>query len=520
MKMTASARRGFALVVALTVALSASWPTHAADRGALATAAASISKDELQGHVDVLSDDTFEGREAGSRGGRAAGNYLHKAFETYALVPAGDGQTYFQGFNGHSRNILGLVEGSDPALKQDVILIGAHYDHVGYGRVTNSFGPFGYIHNGADDNASGVSGLLEIIDAVKRLPTAPRRSILFALWDGEEQGLLGSRHWVSQPTVPLERIALAINLDMIGRMKNDRLSVYGTRTAAGLRRLMSEANTDAAVSLDFDWKMKADSDHWPFYERRIPVLMFHTGLHEDYHRPSDDAHRINHDGLAAAARFILHSIVQLADAEQVPAFREAALRESIGNKTWLEQPTPPQPPRYGLPYDFQSGDPPRVILSGVTRASPAEQAGLRAGDQLLSFQGETIRDEARFRLALLAASGQTEFLVKRPGGEQPLLIKVTPVGEPIRVGISWRSDDAEPGTVLVTQVVYGSAAHAAGLEVGDRVYGLGDRGFSTTDEFSTLLGTLPGPLNVLVERDGKLRTVQLDILDSPPPAAE
>jgi S1-C subfamily serine protease len=173
-----------------------------------------------------------------------------------------------------------------------------------------------------------------------------------------------------------------------------------------------------------------------------------------------------------------------------------------------------------LPYEFEPGDPPRVILSGVTPASPAEQAGLRAGDQLLSFQGETIRDEARFRLALLAASGQTEFLVKRPGSEQPLLVKITPLGEPIRVGISWRSDDAEPGTVLVTQVVFGSAAHAAGLEVGERIYGLGDRGFATAEEFSTLLGTLPGPLDVLVERDGKLRTVQLDVLDPPPPAAE
>ena len=198
------------------------------------------------------------------------------------LAPAGDGGTYFQSFNGASRNILGLVEGSDPQLKQQVILLGAHYDHVGYGRANNSFGPCGYIHNGADDNASGVAGLLEVVDAVKQLPTPPKRSILFALWDGEEQGLLGSRHWVGRPTVALSRVAVAINMDMIGRLQESAaLEVYGTRTAAGLRRLVSEANGEAKRwTIDFDWKLKSDSDHWPFYERRIPILMFHTGLHE------------------------------------------------------------------------------------------------------------------------------------------------------------------------------------------------------------------------------------------------
>lgn len=215
-----------ALMSLLTIASA-----QAADRTALATAAASITKDELKTYVDVLADDTLEGRETGSRGGRAAANYLFKAFEKLGAAPAGDGGTYFQSFNAASRNVVAIVEGSNARLKDQAIVIGAHYDHVGYGNARNSYGPTGYIHNGADDNASGVAGLLEVLDAVKTLPTPPRRSILFACWDAEEGGLHGSRHWVSKPTVPISQVVLDINMDMIGRMKNGHLEILGSRTA-------------------------------------------------------------------------------------------------------------------------------------------------------------------------------------------------------------------------------------------------------------------------------------------------
>src|SRR5207247_2064991 len=126
--------------------------------------------DELLDHVSFLADDVLEGRETGSRGGRAAGGYLAEQLRKTGLTPMGDSGSYFQAFGSGSRNLLGLVEGSDPDLKHDVIVIGAHYDHVGYGNRRNSYGPFGYIHNGADDNASGVSALLELADAFIRLP--------------------------------------------------------------------------------------------------------------------------------------------------------------------------------------------------------------------------------------------------------------------------------------------------------------------------------------------------------------
>jgi hypothetical protein len=167
----------FALVgvVALIVPSNISPSAAGAEKAEILAAANSITKDEAQQWIDTLADDSFEGREAGSRGGRAAGNLLMKEFEKLGLTPAGDSKTYFQGFNGTARNILGLLAGSDPKLTSEVIVVGAHYDHVGYGRATNSFGPIGYIHNGADDNASGVSGLLEVVEALKQLPAAPRR---------------------------------------------------------------------------------------------------------------------------------------------------------------------------------------------------------------------------------------------------------------------------------------------------------------------------------------------------------
>jgi hypothetical protein len=490
----------------------------AVERDALTLATASITKDELKTHVDVLADDAFEGREAGSRGGRAAANYILKEFERLGAVPAGENGTYFQSFHTASRNILGLVEGSDPKLKEQVIVIGAHYDHVGYGRANNSYGPWGYVHNGADDNASGVAALVEMLDAIRRLPALPRRSILFASWDGEEGGLHGSRNWVAQPTIPLSRVVHYINMDMIGRLRNNRMELYGSRTAPNLRRLVSEANGSGPTTFLFEWKLKPDSDHWPFYERRIPYLMFHTGLHGEYHRPSDDTHLINHDGLATASKLIFEYAVRLADADRAPAFRDAARNEAGSSPQSLEYPATPQAPRYGLPFRVEPGEPAKFIVTGLTPGTPAEKSGIKAGDRLLEFQGEPIHDDARFRLQLLAARGETTFLIERPGTETPLLFKVTPAGDPIRIGVTWRLDDGEPGTVIVNQVIYGSAAHAAGLKIADRIYAVAGQTFTSQDHFISLLTADTNPLELLIERDGRLHTATLALLDEPPAA--
>src|SRR6478736_4450385 len=204
---------------------------------------------------------------------------------------------------------------------------------------------------------------------------------------------------------------------MIGRLKNGQMELLGSRTAPGLRRLVSEANGPGPTAILFDWKLKPDSDHWPFYEHRIPYLMFHTGLHGEYHRPSDDAHLINHDGLAAITKLIFEFTVRLADDEYIPAFRDAARSEAGSSPASLEQPVTPQAPRFGLPFRIESGDEPKFIVSALTPGSPAEKSGIRPGDRLLEFQGQPLNDEARFRLQLLGSVGETTFLVQRPGTE-------------------------------------------------------------------------------------------------------
>jgi hypothetical protein len=495
-------------------------PLLAAEANAKAAALAaadSITQAELKELVDVLADDTFEGREAGSRGGHASGNYLAKRFTELKLAPAGDKDSFFQGFRGTSRNILGLHEGNDEKLKHEVIIIGAHYDHVGYGRPGNSYGPFGYIHNGADDNASGVAGLLEVAQGITQLPERPRRTILFALWDAEEAGLIGSRYWLSTPTLDLSRVKLKINADMIGRLRNQRVEIYGSRTAPGLRRLVSEQNQHVGLNVDFTWKMKEDSDHWPFYARSIPTLMFHTGLHDNYHRPSDDTHLLNLEGIREVSRLMTLTLLELANAESLAPFREQSKRESPEVQVQKEQPVRAGQPRFGVSWRITADAP--ATITALTPGSAAHQAGLLIGDQLLSFNGQPVPDETTFRLQLLAAPGECTFEVRRPGVEGVQTIKVTPSGQPIRVGITWREDDGEPGVMLLSQIVPGSAAEVAGLKLKDRIYSLNGQSFADGNDFSAQLSSATAPLNFLVERGGKLQTVRVDPLPSPADSA-
>ncbi len=195
------------------------------------------------------------------RGGRAAGDYLAEQYARLHVPGAAADGGYFQPFAPNFRNVLAILQGSDPQLRDQVIVVGAHYDHIGYGGHGLSLGPYGYIHPGADDNASGTSAVLELAKAFTILSSPPKRSILFAAWDAEEKGLLGSKHWVAHPTVPLEHVAAALNLDMIGRLRDEHLIVFGVRSGYGWRRLISGQNDDSGLRLDFSWSLKPNADY-------------------------------------------------------------------------------------------------------------------------------------------------------------------------------------------------------------------------------------------------------------------
>lgn len=405
-----------AIVGAACALLAGAGALRAADGDRAAIRAADAGR-----HVGALADDALEGREGGSRGGRAAGAYIADVLRAAGLAPAGDQGTYFQRF-GSMRNVLALVPGSDPAVADELVVVGAHYDHVGYGNAAQSNGPIGFIHNGADDNASGVAGVLEIAEALAARPAPPRRPVLVAFWDGEEQGLLGSWHFVRERPAALAARAprVSLNLDMIGRLRDRRLEVYGARSAVGLRRVLVEANRAEGLELAFDWDIVDDSDHFPFLESRVPTLMLHTGLHPEYHRPEDDAHLVNGAGIESVARLGLATLLALADAPvPLPPFRPACREEGNALRDAIETPLPADPSapraRWGMSTRSDAGDPAAPVVARVVPGSPLARAGLEPADRIVAVDGVPLAGHADL-LARLAEAGDTVTLrVERRG---------------------------------------------------------------------------------------------------------
>lgn len=489
-------------------------PADGADHARWRSAMSSITSSDLKRYVSVLADDAFEGRAAGSRGGHAAGIYLVRQLGKLGLSGAGEGGGYFQSFGSGYRNVLAWVAGSDPHLRHEVILVGAHYDHVGYGTPQNSYGPFGYIHNGADDNASGTAALLEVAEALARFEPRPRRSILLAWWDGEEEGLLGSEHWVRHPTVLASRVRMAVNLDMVGRLRHDHLEVSGTRTLAGLRHMVARENQGLDLKLDFTWEVADNSDHYSFFKRSIPFLMFHTGLHKDYHRPSDDVERINFPGMQRISRLLLGTIYELANQEHLGGFRVASRRETPAEQRRLLHLSRPLRRRFGVSWDPHERQDHGIRITRVVAGSAADQAGLHDGDRLVQFAGHAISSPETLRSLVLSAGSPVSVVIERAGTAVPLALRVTLSGKPVRLGIAWRMDDAEPGAVILTRVVPGSPADQAALKVGDRIYEVGGRAFAQSEEFAKLARESSSPVVLRVEREGHIREARLELSES------
>ena len=382
--------------------------------------------------VAALADDALEGREAGSRGGRAAGAYVVEELRALGLEPAGDGGTFFQPFDG-MRNILALLPGRDPSRSSELVVVGAHYDHVGYGTAATSYGPLGVIHNGADDNASGVAGILEIAEALARTNPRPRRPVLLALWDGEEKGLLGSRHFLRQPPESLrgKRAVFSVNLDMIGRLRGERVEVFGARSAPGLRRLLVDANRPVGLELDFDWDIVDDSDHHPFLAASIPTLMLHTGLHDEYHRPADDAHLVNSEGIASVSRLALETVLAVADHDgALPAFRDACRAENNRLRDALERTLPIDPdaprPRWGMSTRGDPGDRAAPVVVRVVPGTPLAGAGLLPGDRILGIDGVAIGDHDDLLRRMAGAADRITVQVERKGRVLDLVATAAP----------------------------------------------------------------------------------------------
>jgi hypothetical protein len=313
-------------------------------------------------------------------------------------------------------NVVGMLEGSDPLLKNEVIVIGAHYDHLGRGgEGTGSLAPrSGEIHHGADDNASGTAGVLELARLFSAQKPRPKRTLVFMAFGGEEEGLLGSNYYVNHPLLPLANTVAMINMDMIGRMKDSRLVIGGVGTAKEWRDLMSSEKT---FQLTLNEDGFGPSDHSPFYSKQIPVLFFWTGTHNDYHKPSDTFDKINYDDEARILEMVARVVNRLdaadkrltySTAKSDPAPRTGGFRVYLGTI-----------PNYA---DTNDG----LLLDGVRDDSPAAKAGLKAGDRVVKIGSHDIRNVYDYTAALGEMKAGQEYVVEVVRGKEKLTLKITP----------------------------------------------------------------------------------------------
>ncbi len=308
-------------------------------------------------------------------------------------------------------NVVGVLEGSDPVLKNEAIVIGAHYDHIGLGDLGSlAEGSGRQIHNGADDNASGTAGLIELARISARERANLKRSLVFVAFSAEEEGLLGSKHYVSSPAFPLEKTVAMINMDMIGRMKDDRVIVGGSGTSPQWKELLPGLKP-TNLDLKFQDDGYGPSDHASFYAKDIPVLFFFTGVHQDYHRPSDDTEKISLQGASKVLELVLKTAHALSQQDARPAFSKAKdSKESRGRgefRVYLGT-----IPDYGEEVEG-------VKLSGVRDGSPAAKGGMKGGDIIVECAGRQIKNVYDYTFVLGERKpGEVVEIVVRRGNER------------------------------------------------------------------------------------------------------
>ena len=282
----------------------------------------SIESDKIFAHIAELSSDAYQGRDAGSAGSEKAAEYLEGKLKEWKLSPAGTRNLFVQSFSAEGKtmkNVIAAVPGSNPALKNEFVLIGAHYDHIGVSPAGED-----KINNGADDNASGTAVILEIARAFAELKTKPARSVVFGWWTAEEKGLVGSRFFVANPTVNLRNVVAVLNLDMVGRNAEDQIDIEGTGCSPDLRPLFDRVNSRKIFSkINFGVKeVKEDTDHFPFYMAGIPAVEFFSGYHADYHKPGDEAQKITKPKLERVGRFVALAAWDLANSKTRPRYQK------------------------------------------------------------------------------------------------------------------------------------------------------------------------------------------------------
>jgi hypothetical protein len=351
--------------------------------------------DQMMADIKYLAADRLEGRTYGSKGERKAGDYIAKRFKALGLVPMGDNGTYFQSFsvkgdNPHAmeladktgegmltgRNVIGYLDHG----ASHTVVIGGHYDHLGYGEFGSLHAGDPAIHNGADDNASGIA---MILDLAERLAKYKEHNYLFIAFTGEENGLWGSNYFTKHPTVDLSSVSAMINYDMVGRLTNNKIAINGTGTSPAWPALINDNNV-FGLDVIMGESGIGPSDHTSFYLMDIPSIHFFTGAHEDYHKPSDDIEKINKEGMVIIADLSMRIIRAIGNSGQQKM-------EFTKTKDPDPSTTPKMEVTLGVMPDYLY-DGVGLRLDGVREGKPAANAGLMKGDIVIKMGDRDIKD--------------------------------------------------------------------------------------------------------------------------------
>lgn len=351
------------------------------------------NKESIKKDIEYLASEELEGRFPGTNGEDLAANYIAEKFEKFGLTKLTS--SYFQDFNFtlpsspheevkfneetnskiDAKNIIAFIDNN----KKNTVIIGAHYDHIGYGGQYSLDRGVNEIHNGADDNASGTAMLISLAKQLKNRNDL-KNNYLFIAFSAEELGLIGSRYFVNSEIFDSESINFMINLDMVGRLNEEReLSIYGVGTSSIFKQVVNSLNNNFKLKIINDGT--GPSDHTSFYNKDIPVLFFNTGSHENYHRPSDDVDLINYEGISEISNYVIDII------DELETYNKLEFKETISNQTTVS--------RFNVSLRVM----PDYVFEGegmkadqIIKGGPADEAGLIDGDVIIMVGEYEVKD--------------------------------------------------------------------------------------------------------------------------------
>ncbi len=325
----------------------------------------------------------------------------------------------------HVRNVVGVIPGEGP-LANEYVVVGGHYDHLGNQKPSRMFGSRGegtgkQIHNGADDNASGTAGVIEVGRMLMNKRPL-KRSVILMAFTGEETGLYGSKYYVENPTVPIENIVSMLNMDMIGRFKDDknRIEIFGTQAADEFEEMLTRLTDDAGMALRGSASAVGPSDHTSFYNKKIPSLHFFTGLHQDYHKPSDDTHKVNFKGTARVVDLVATIAHEIVDTDKRPTYNRVSAPANVGpTRVGLTV-------RMGVMPGYADSNRVGMAIDGVTDNGPAAKAGMKEGDYIVKIGTSTVKSVQDYMTVLADNSpgDVVDVLVMRDGKEMVIKVKL------------------------------------------------------------------------------------------------